>query len=50
MTKEEEDISIDDKYLDAELKSLLEGTLEGKKLFYGFCKKWQSFLGSSQGR
>lgn len=49
MTKEE-DIAIDDEYLDIELKSLLDSTQEGKKLFYRFCKKWHGFLDSSRGR
>ena len=46
MTKEEEDVAIDDDYLDANLISLLDGTAEGKKLFYKFCKKWREFLDS----
>jgi len=38
MTKE--DIAIADEYLDADIISLLDGTYEGKKLFYMFIKKW----------
>lgn len=45
MTKEE-DVAIDDEYLDGELVSSLVGTQEGKKLFYIFCKKWRNFLDS----
>jgi hypothetical protein len=40
----EKDIAIDDEYFDSELKSLLEGTLKGKKLFYRFSKKWHGFI------
>ena len=42
MTKE--DIAIADEYLDADIISLLDGTYEGKKLFYMFIKKWHWFL------
>ena len=45
MTKEE-DVAIDDEYLDADLVSSLVGTQEGKKLFYIFIKKWRNFLDS----
>ena len=45
MTKEE-DAAISDEALEPEIKSVLNGTPEGKKLFYGFCKKWHSFLDS----
>jgi|1186.fasta_scaffold418320_1 hypothetical protein len=34
----EKDIAIDDEYFDSELKSLLEGTLKGKKLFIDSAK------------
>ncbi|MGN6709532.1 MAG: hypothetical protein ACTHKF_09320, partial [Candidatus Nitrosocosmicus sp.] len=39
-----EDTAIADEHLDADLVSLLEGTPEGKKLFYRFIKKWREFL------
>jgi hypothetical protein len=32
-----------DEYLDADQVSLLDGTAEGKKLFYRFIKKWRAF-------
>jgi hypothetical protein len=45
MTKEE-DVAIDDNYLDADQISLLDGITEGKKLFYRFVKKWRDLLDS----
>ena len=45
MTKEE-DVVIDNEDLGPKIKSALNGTEEGKKLLYRFCKKWSEFLDS----
>jgi hypothetical protein len=44
LTKDE-DITIDEDSL-KDLISLLDGTPEGKKMFYRFNKKWHNFLDS----